>query len=218
MNRKDKHQSSEGRYGLPRLLDALKQPTPEDMISHREGPHRQLIPYLRWQDVANLLDRACTQHRGSWEVETVWRDIKNGKAMVQCRLTLTGGDGARVSRESLGEVSLNAPAADWAPPMESAERKAMKRAAMLFGIGTDLRPAPGPAAPEPPPGEAAPAPYSAPTPEEYQAMYQGNHHQWATHSHRRPPSAGHDQCPDCGGSKGIWYMRCYPCHQALICG
>ena len=215
--------SARGHFGLNRLLETLRQPTPTERISIRNGPYGQAIPYLRWQDLMAILDQACTKHRGNWNSKIPWRDIENGRALVQCRLTITGGDGNQASREAIAQVNLHTASADYAPPMEVAERKALKRAAALFGVGADLNaPAtrPEPLAEEYPQDEQPdPGPPTSPP----------RHENWryevtstvTAQGYREGPKQTpetHDVCPDCGGSKGMRLIRCPLCQQTVIWG
>ena len=101
--------------------------------------------YLPWQEVCSALDEITG---GRWQSEVLHSGVylasyrerkadgfeKREWATAHVRRTIADSTGQCVSRSALASVLCDA----GPPPLETAERSALKRAAMLFGLGDDL--------------------------------------------------------------------------------
>ncbi len=124
-----------------------------DIRNHRFQPgevrrledRRDQPLYLPWQVVCSALDEITG---GRWQSEVLHSGVypasyrerkadgfeKREWATAHVRLTIADSTGQCVSRSALASVLCDA----GPPPLETAERSALKRAAMLFGLGDDL--------------------------------------------------------------------------------
>lgn len=130
------NQCADGTPGLAAMLLGLRGPVPERYIKQLPGKNREPVPFIPWQVVPAALDHYTG---GNWNTAITRAEIIGGDAVVGVRLTIWDADGRSSSRESLAAVKVDGPAAATAPPLEVAERSALKRAAGLFGFGNDLR-------------------------------------------------------------------------------
>ena len=89
------------------------------------------IPYIRWQDLVSALNDGVGDR---WQAEVLDWTSRDGLALVHVRLSVVNDEGEPTMRADIGTAPL-----DGTPnPYETAQRKAMKRAAALFGIGLEL--------------------------------------------------------------------------------
>lgn len=132
---------------LREVVEALRTPPPPHLVRWRPAGKdkngRQLpqVPYLSWFDVAAVLDERLG---GLWKAETVNVQMANvgdavAAAAVTVRLTIALPDGRAISRDATAWHQSSHPAA---PSVEVAERRALVRAAALFGLAVprDARP------------------------------------------------------------------------------
>ena len=124
---------------LREVVEALRLPLPPEKVRWRPAGKdkngRQLppVPYISWFDAASILDERLG---GLWKSETVsihMADVADAVAAsaVTVRLTIALPDGRAISRDATAWHQSSHHAA---PSVEVAERRALVRAAALFGL------------------------------------------------------------------------------------
>ena len=97
------------------------------------------VDYLRWQDATDAFSAECDRRGWTWDSEVVSATMLEAWAIVHVRVhvwrganddTLARGGG--IMREALAAEPLGK--GGNAPPLETAERTALKRAFALFGL------------------------------------------------------------------------------------
>lgn len=178
---------------LAKAVTALRRPIDNRHIRWRpagkdkEGNLLPDVPYLAWQDVADLLDERLA---GLWRTETVRvesKDMGNGAAAAIVTVRLTIGDAATGTIASREATAWHRSPHSNAPSVEVAERRALVRCATLFGLRV--------------PDDAEPP----------------NRRSRNRNNNRRDDSGGGSNdtiCPDCGEYKRPQYPVCYNCNQA----
>lgn len=89
------------------------------------------VSYLSWQTVTELLDT----HAPGWNCRTVGIRESEDAFIVTVELSLAGATRQASYRQPKRGRRQNGASFDYTAPLESAERRAMTRAASLFGVG-----------------------------------------------------------------------------------
>ena len=124
---------------LREVVAALRRPPPPHLVrwrpagKNKNGQSLPQVPYLSWFDTAAVLDERLG---GLWKCETVRVEMSDvgdavAAAAVTVRLTVALPDGRAISRDATAWHQSSHPAA---PSVEVAERRALVRAAALFGL------------------------------------------------------------------------------------
>ena len=116
---------------------------PEKYVDWRDSsdkPGEEEVPYLKWQNVRNLLNKATG---GRWETAVEIISI-NRQDAVRLTLTLSSPDGQRLTKQAFGQINPaqldnnGVPVVARFPQIETAQSLALTRAAALFGIDVPL--------------------------------------------------------------------------------
>lgn len=121
------------RTEIQEIVETLKQASMDPRLWKRL-PNSDQSPYIPWGTVAGLLDR----HASEWSHTTTRADIKNGLAIMTVAIEVVGVARESTAAEALKGVVKNGPKAGEEydiDAIEKAERRALSRAAKLFGIG-----------------------------------------------------------------------------------
>ena len=105
-----------------------------DPSAWQKLPRKGSPPFLSWQAVVNMLHK----HAGDWEAKTIRveynGDGSNEEVVVTVRLTIMGVSRDGSKAENLRAVSRDTGQEFDRPAVETAERRALVRAATYFGI------------------------------------------------------------------------------------
>ena len=177
---------------LAKAVTALRRPIDHRYIRWRPGGKDKRgnalpdLPYLAWQDVADLLDERLA---GLWRTETVrveFKDMADASAAAIVTVRMTIGDATTGTIASREATAWHKSPHSNAPSVEVAERRALVRCATLFGLRV--------------PDDAEPP----------------NRRNRSRNNRRDDTRDGGNDtlCPDCGEYKQAQYPVCYNCHQA----
>ena len=125
------------------ILERLRWPVPDRLISTKRVPGKYDAAYIRHTVVRDLLDL----YAPGWESRTSITSL-DGRVYVTVSLTLHGSDGS-ITRDGIGneldeieEPETSAGTAKRGPsygdPSSNAQAQALRRAAMEFGLGRAL--------------------------------------------------------------------------------
>jgi len=121
-------------------LAQLRAPVPKQLVKTRSMSWGD-VPYIEWNTVTDILDSVVGS---AWSFTVVDINFTDTTAICRGRLTITMEDGFRTERDGVGASSLvrkrDGTIGDdaWELAVKGAASDALKRAAVLFGIGRDL--------------------------------------------------------------------------------
>lgn len=165
--------------GIPAVQQQIRDDLAKyvDWRDSNDKPGEEEVPYLKWQNVRNLLTDATG---GLWETAVEIISI-NRQDAVRLTITLSSPDGQSLTKQAFGQIdparldNSGIPIVNRFPRIETAQSLALTRAAALFGIDVPIdlsrRPKQRDSAAAParndqprPPAETRPAPEPTPSP------------------------------------------------------
>lgn len=118
---------------LNQVIENLREASSDPQLWQNKPQTGGPAPYLSWPVVARLLDR----HAPNWQVQTV-NIIESERAfIVTVQLEINGVSRQASYRHNRFGIARDGREFEYTSPVESAERRAMVRAATLFGCGAE---------------------------------------------------------------------------------
>ena len=121
------------------VIDVLKKKTPASEIKKRQGPGGKMLDYVTIGYVVSQLDEAFQK---LWEFEVIDQQVGKTQVWVKGRLTVHLAPTFSLKKEAFGSSDIKSfktgGVIDIGNDLKSAASDALKKAASLLGIASDI--------------------------------------------------------------------------------